>query len=165
MALDRGTLARIDRRVFAELGNAAATQVVKVPLSDAGWSTWRRYCQVIGLTMGEGIAGLITHELLTSLDESGADGDPVFAGWAEERLAARESLITSRERDIEEDEERLRSWTERLRIQEAELLERERRILPATKPVGGPGAAGRKVGRNERCPCGSGLKYKRCHGA
>ena len=21
-----------------------------------------------------------------------------------------------------------------------------------------------KIGRNERCPCGSGLKYKRCHG-
>jgi uncharacterized protein YecA (UPF0149 family) len=24
---------------------------------------------------------------------------------------------------------------------------------------------GRKVGRNEACPCGSGKKYKRCHGA
>jgi preprotein translocase subunit SecA len=22
----------------------------------------------------------------------------------------------------------------------------------------------RKIGRNEPCPCGSGLKYKRCHG-
>ncbi|HIB13207.1 MAG: hypothetical protein CL755_14660 [Chloroflexi bacterium] len=21
-----------------------------------------------------------------------------------------------------------------------------------------------KIGRNERCPCGSGRKYKRCHG-
>ncbi len=21
-----------------------------------------------------------------------------------------------------------------------------------------------KIGRNERCPCGSGLKYKKCHG-
>ena len=153
MALDRGTLARIDRRIFSELGNAAATQVVKVPLSDAGWSTWRRYCQVIGLTMGEGIAGLITHELLTSVDESG-DGDPVFAGQAEERLAARESLIASRERDIEEAEERLRSWTERLRSREAELLERERRILLAPRPHGAREAASRKVGRNERCPCG-----------
>ena len=32
-----------------------------------------------------------------------------------------------------------------------------------------PGAApfvrpGRKVGRNEPCPCGSGKKYKQCHG-
>lgn len=22
----------------------------------------------------------------------------------------------------------------------------------------------RKIGRNEKCPCGSGLKYKKCHG-
>ena len=21
-----------------------------------------------------------------------------------------------------------------------------------------------KVGRNEKCPCGSGIKYKKCHG-
>ena len=28
-----------------------------------------------------------------------------------------------------------------------------------------PPAFGRKVGRNERCPCGSGRKYKRCCGA
>ena len=25
-------------------------------------------------------------------------------------------------------------------------------------------ASGRKLGRNEQCPCGSGLKFKRCHG-
>ncbi|MBE42577.1 MAG: hypothetical protein CL742_03585 [Chloroflexi bacterium] len=24
--------------------------------------------------------------------------------------------------------------------------------------------AGRKIGRNEKCPCGSGRKYKKCHG-
>ncbi len=24
---------------------------------------------------------------------------------------------------------------------------------------------GRKIGRNEKCPCGSGKKYKRCHGS
>jgi preprotein translocase subunit SecA len=26
-------------------------------------------------------------------------------------------------------------------------------------------SGGRKVGRNEPCPCGSGRKYKKCHGA
>jgi uncharacterized protein YecA (UPF0149 family) len=25
--------------------------------------------------------------------------------------------------------------------------------------------AGAKVGRNDPCPCGSGKKYKKCHGA
>jgi preprotein translocase subunit SecA len=28
-----------------------------------------------------------------------------------------------------------------------------------------PVVAGKKVGRNEKCPCGSGKKYKHCHGA
>ena len=41
--------------------------------------------------------------------------------------------------------------------------------------AGGPGVSqdgsttvqreGKKVGRNEPCPCGSGKKYKKCHGA
>jgi preprotein translocase subunit SecA len=30
---------------------------------------------------------------------------------------------------------------------------------------GGPKLAGEKVGRNDDCPCGSGKKYKKCHGA
>jgi len=30
--------------------------------------------------------------------------------------------------------------------------------------VAGPGKAGTTVGRNDPCPCGSGRKYKRCHG-
>jgi preprotein translocase subunit SecA len=28
-----------------------------------------------------------------------------------------------------------------------------------------PVVAGQKVGRNDPCPCGSGKKYKKCHGA
>ena len=34
----------------------------------------------------------------------------------------------------------------------------------ATASAGGANGA-RKVGRNDSCPCGSGKKYKRCHGA
>ncbi len=30
--------------------------------------------------------------------------------------------------------------------------------------AGSPHVAGQKVGRNERCPCGSGKKFKNCHG-
>ncbi|HTP62019.1 MAG TPA: SEC-C metal-binding domain-containing protein, partial [Burkholderiales bacterium] len=36
---------------------------------------------------------------------------------------------------------------------------------PATKPTARPAArAAQKVGRNDPCPCGSGKKYKHCHG-
>jgi len=30
--------------------------------------------------------------------------------------------------------------------------------------VAGPADAYAKVGRNDPCPCGSGKKYKQCHG-
>jgi preprotein translocase subunit SecA len=42
---------------------------------------------------------------------------------------------------------------------------------PGAPPLPPPDLSGtfvrseRKVGRNERCPCGSGKKYKHCHGA
>jgi preprotein translocase subunit SecA len=38
---------------------------------------------------------------------------------------------------------------------------------PAPRPKRDPTDPGTwgKVGRNERCPCGSGRKYKQCHGA
>jgi preprotein translocase subunit SecA len=35
----------------------------------------------------------------------------------------------------------------------------------ATTNGSGPRHAGEKVGRNDECPCGSGKKYKKCHGA
>ena len=43
-------------------------------------------------------------------------------------------------------------------------------VLPMPPPVpeDGPGTfvrSDRKIGRNEPCPCGSGKKYKNCHGA
>jgi len=37
--------------------------------------------------------------------------------------------------------------------------------LPSMPEVGTFVRNERKVGRNEPCPCGSGKKYKHCHGA
>ena len=43
------------------------------------------------------------------------------------------------------------------------------RNLRTNQPTDGAGGqtvvAAQKVGRNEPCPCGSGKKYKKCHGA
>jgi hypothetical protein len=38
-------------------------------------------------------------------------------------------------------------------------------VWPAEAVKPSPAGKGAKVGRNERCPCGSGKKYKACHGA
>ncbi len=147
MALDRGSLAKIDRKVFAELGHTVATQTVKVPLSDAVWSTWRRYCQAIGLTMGEGIAGLVDQELGTLVSKDEPHGTK-FAAELERRLVARSEALEIRERHLDEREQSLNA---------SERLRRAR-----TRPLELPGKSG--VGRNDPCPCGSGYKYKRCHG-
>ena len=48
------------------------------------------------------------------------------------------------------------------------VLERRPAAAPSPRPPLAPGARSGpvpKVGRNEPCPCGSGRKYKKCHGA
>ncbi|XBS70537.1 preprotein translocase subunit SecA [Acerihabitans sp. KWT182] len=60
---------------------------------------------------------------------------------------------------------------EQQRREEAERLARQQQLSHQPEPVmAEPAAAnqplreGRKVGRNDPCPCGSGKKYKQCHG-
>ena len=53
-------------------------------------------------------------------------------------------------------------------VQVAEPASKPKRVEPAPATSGGskkPVETGDKVGRNDPCPCGSGKKYKRCHGA
>jgi hypothetical protein len=155
MALDRGTLSRIDRRVFAELAHTGGVQAVKVPVSAAVWSTWRRYCEAVGRSMGEGVAGLIAHELETVVGDEG-DAKDVFAVQVARQVGERASRLDARERELD-------TRAEQLRNKEVHLAAWEHRIR-TQRMSGAPVRAVRKVGRNERCPCGSGLKYKHCHG-
>jgi preprotein translocase subunit SecA len=54
---------------------------------------------------------------------------------------------------------------------EREFQRNKQRDLAAARQAGGtatatePRRAGNEVGRNDPCPCGSGKKYKKCHGA
>jgi uncharacterized protein YecA (UPF0149 family) len=45
------------------------------------------------------------------------------------------------------------------------LLSLQGRAPAEVMPRRGRAKVPAKVGRNDPCPCGSGLKYKRCHGA
>jgi uncharacterized protein YecA (UPF0149 family) len=51
-----------------------------------------------------------------------------------------------------------------LRVEEAHLGVVAQRIERAGKQLPRPRQVAPKIGRNDRCPCGSGLKYKQCHG-
>lgn len=149
--------------MFAELDHGDGPQMVKVPLSDAVWSAWRRYCEVLGLTMGEGIAGLIGVELTALVDDGVDDNSALSVIRAAERLAGREARVAVRERDLETAETRQRERDKRLRRWEGELEAREALLDQASRMVQRRDIHS-KIGRNDRCSCGSGLKYKQCHG-
>ena len=148
MTLDRGTIAKIDRQVLSALDHGQGMRLVKVPLSEAVWSTWRRYCDALGVTMGAGIAGLIAHELGTLVNQDEHHG-AVFAAEMQRQLVARSAALDVRERRLDEREQSLQAS--------------ERLLRARTRPLELPRRP--SVGRNDPCPCGSGFKYKRCHGS
>ena len=164
MDMDRGALARIDRKLLAGLGDDEALRTVRVHATAAKWSTWKRYCDSVGISMGRAVTVLIDRELLSAFGDVTGDELPVFAQRATEQLAMREAKIAARERKVDTDEVRLREWSEQLRRCEDELEAREQRADAVSKFASRASPARVKIGRNERCPCGSGFKYKHCHG-
>jgi hypothetical protein len=162
MDLNRSALANLDRRLLAGLDRDERFQMARVPVSPARWSTWKRYCTAAGISMGRAIVALIDREL-ASLDHMAVDESPALAQRVREQLANREADVASREREVAVAEERLRSRSEQLRRWEAELHTLAQRVRSVSR-LAGQRDATPKVGRNERCPCGSGLKYKHCHG-
>jgi hypothetical protein len=164
MDLDRGVLARIDRKLLAGLGQDETYRIVRVPATASKWVTWKRYCDSAGVSMGRAIAAMIDRELVSIFGEDPGDHSPVLAEQAEAELARRQEQVARREETAAVDEERLRAWNANLRRWELELDTRERRVELAAKVASQPAEAETKAGRNQRCPCGSGLKYKHCHG-
>ena len=172
MTLNRRFLAKIDTGLRSELDHTEGVQLVKVPVSDAVWSTWRRYCDLVGIPMGRGLAILLHSELASIVDEEletlGSKIDErqaqVESQAAElksvqrdlERrqrdLALRDSELAERNRDLEDREQNVAVVEQRLA---QELMELSRSQPQArSRP---------KRGRNEPCWCGSGKKYKNCH--
>ena len=70
------------------------------------------------------------------------------------------------EQAAEELEQRAENITNVTYTAPTETGEVETTVDAATLPVSGAGRIGRgpRVGRNDACPCGSGKKYKHCHG-
>jgi hypothetical protein len=164
MDMDRGTLARIDRKLLAGLSDDEAYRTLRVPATGAKWATWKRYCDSAGISMGRAVTTFIDRELLSVFGEHSGDEPPVFAKRAGEELAIREARVAAREDRVDAAEQRLRVRDDELRNRESVLEAREQWVELASKLAFRPSSARVKVGRNERCPCGSGLKYKRCHG-
>ncbi len=111
----RGALARIDRRAFSGLARDERYRMVMLAVSDAVWSTWRRYCEALGVSMGRGMVGLVANEARTVVDED-PDGAAVFGAVLERRLLERSEALDARER-------RLSGWEQRLRVAQRRVAE------------------------------------------
>lgn len=167
MGLSRSKLANIDRRLLAELDREQTWQVVKVPASNSTWSTWKRYCDVIGLSMGRAISALIDMELSSVVDDEVDTRSAVFAE-RERQLDERGRELDEREREIERKERmfgRPRQSTQAELDRMADEIEpRDPGWVSDPSTEHGPDIGLFKgVGRNETCPCGSGQKFKNCH--
>ena len=156
MTLNRQTLAKIDKQILSQMDHGEGVQLVKVPVSEAVWSTWRRYCEAVGIPMGRALAILLHRELASVVDEDLEREAELLADRAR-RLNKREVALDDRERDLDQREIRISAGEHRVGAVGPEP--KPLPLLPA--PVG----VVPRVGRNDLCPCGSGLKYKRCHGA
>ena len=152
MTLSRGTLAKVDAKLRSELGHDEEIHLVKVPASEAVWSTWRRYCDAVGVPMGRGLAILMHQELASVVDED-------LEGLAE-RLSEREAAIAAHESELAEAQESVRVRDVEVGLRERRLVEYQEKTPCAPLEQWIPP----KRGRNEKCWCESGRKYKNCHG-
>ena len=150
MTLNRQALAKIDKRILSQMDHDEGVQLVKVPVSEAVWSTWRRYCEAVGLPMGRALAVLL-HQELASLVDHDLDRTGTMLGEREALVAVGEAALAVREREVAS--------------RDRALAIREQRLAAQTKPTAAPLTVPvAKLGRNELCWCGSGKKFKYCHG-
>ncbi|HYL63306.1 MAG TPA: SEC-C metal-binding domain-containing protein, partial [Candidatus Methylomirabilis sp.] len=79
---------------------------------------------------------------------------------------ARAAIASAAARAEEPPPERLPAFAREMeRKQQRQQKELQYQTGPAQAEAPKPVRAGAKVGRNDPCPCGSGKKYKKCHGA
>lgn len=152
MTLNRSTLSKIDARIRSLLDHEEGVQLVKVPVSDAVWSTWRRYCETVGIPMGRALAVLL-HQELGSVVAGDLDRIGRLLDDREAKVAAGETALAERERSMATREKVLDAKEKAINSQVARTT--PTRSTPG--PISNPG-------RNEPCWCASGKKFKFCHG-
>ena len=110
MDLERGVLARIDRKLLAGLGQDETYRMVRLPVSAAKWSTWKRYCESAGVSMGRAVVALIDRELVSVFGDHAGDDLPVLAEQAEAELTRRQEQVARREEDVSLASDSLMVW-------------------------------------------------------
>ncbi len=171
MVLEPRILARVDNRLRSELKARKGSLTARVPVSETQWAVWKRYCEMVGVSVGGGLAVLVDHELASVVEEevetlTGSVKAREAAVTAQEaEMAESEEAVASRERFCDVRERQLDSRRRRLEETEQRLDSRQQAldVLGAASQPLTPVKTRPKPGRNQRCWCDSGKKYKNCH--
>src|SRR5918995_5297798 len=99
MSLSRQVLRKIDDALRAEFDQEQGEWMAKVPVSGATKVVWQRYCQAIGVGMGEGVALLMLNELASV---AGEDAETLA-----DRLHIQEAELKGRAQELKDREREL----------------------------------------------------------
>jgi len=116
MTLSRQVLRKIDDVLRAEFDQEKGEWMAKVPISGASKVVWQRYCQAVGVGMGEGVALLILHELASV---AGEDAETLA-----DRRNARDEELKERVQELKGRESELNQRDRALVLREADLEDR-----------------------------------------
>jgi hypothetical protein len=118
MSLSRQVLRKIDDALRAEFDQEQGEWMAKVPVSGATKVVWQRYCQAIGVGMGEGVALLMLNELASV---AGEDAETLA-----DRLHIQEAELKGRAQELKDRERELNQRDRALVLREADLEDREK---------------------------------------
>lgn len=172
MSLSRQALRKIDDALRAEFDEEQGEWMAKVPISGATKVVWQRYCQAVGVGMGEGVALLMLNELASI---AGEDAERLA-----DRLHTQETEMKVRAQELTDRDKKLNQRERSLSLREADLEDRRKEVAARERNVAAieqqlsqglraparpqvAGSSKQKLGRNELCWCKSGKKYKNCH--
>lgn len=171
MSLPPRILAKVDSGLRSQLRKQDEGLTARVPVSKEQWAVWKRYCDMVGVSVGGGIAVLVDHELGSIVEEEvetlteSVQAREAAVEAREKELANREEAVAKRERFCEFQERQLESKQRRLEEREQELDSRQEalEVLATASRPRTPVRGKQRPGRNQLCWCDSGKKYKNCH--
>lgn len=171
MSLSLGILAKVDGRLRVEMRNQDEGLTARVPVSKEQWAVWKRYCDMVGISAGGGLAVLVDHELASIVEEEietltdSLRSREAAVGARETEVTHREEAVARRERSCDSREEQIERTQTRLDEKEKRLDSRQEALdlLATASQPQAPYRAIPKPGRNELCWCDSKKKYKNCH--
>lgn len=88
----------------------------RVPVTPELWAVWKRYCDMVGVSVGGGLAVLVDHELASVIEEE--------VETLTQRVQSREAAIEARDEQLAEREEAVAKRERYCGFQERQLESR-----------------------------------------